>query len=394
MGGISKSSINRLSLAKEMFTLGKISGSKNTRTDSMLAILNFDFAITSIIVGCCIEKNIDVKNKVGKIKSWPDILSEFKNHYNNEPLLADVDALHTLRNFIQHGYTIPSNFDIERNTEVVMDFFNDVCKNFYDEAITYDSISIAKLLKSPHEKELMEKVEEFIDKKEYNLALYLIHTLALYHYVLVKTNLVYPRLPDGLLHPHNSVHGTHRDIYDNIDNVADKLAFGKYYSKLKKLLENSISDREFDVHKRYSYDWIHNLKPSKFTLTFDQIEKYRTEIYDILFGTEHFLFDKLIVDVPIVFGTYISEINPNNVTMNFGILSKLPITNCELNLYQCFEKKGTFYPKAKPGYNEFRIDDLEPNQSYRSEIIITQEVDPEFGSVSANYYNLEFTTSG
>ena len=40
-------------ISKEMYIIGIHHTQKNTRTDHMLAILNFVFAVTSIVVTCC-----------------------------------------------------------------------------------------------------------------------------------------------------------------------------------------------------------------------------------------------------------------------------------------------------------------------------------------------------
>lgn len=51
---------------------------------------------------------------------------------------------------------------------------------------------MANLLRSPHESELMIIAEKYIEQREYNLGVKLIHTVALYHYMLIKTNLFLP----------------------------------------------------------------------------------------------------------------------------------------------------------------------------------------------------------
>ena len=52
---ISKPIMNKLSLAKEMYNLGLNHKKKYTRSDKILAILNFDFAVVTLIVVSCLE---------------------------------------------------------------------------------------------------------------------------------------------------------------------------------------------------------------------------------------------------------------------------------------------------------------------------------------------------
>lgn len=47
--------MNKLSLAKEMYNLGLNHKKKYTRSDKILAILNFDFAVVRLIVVSCLE---------------------------------------------------------------------------------------------------------------------------------------------------------------------------------------------------------------------------------------------------------------------------------------------------------------------------------------------------
>jgi hypothetical protein len=79
--------------------------------------MNFDFAITAILITCCNEKGQSTKNNKGNMKNWNEIVDAFKPFYANTPMIIDLEALHILRNSIQHGDTIPSTLDIEHQIE-------------------------------------------------------------------------------------------------------------------------------------------------------------------------------------------------------------------------------------------------------------------------------------
>ena len=85
-------------------------------------------------------------------------------------------------------------------------FFDEICSQIFKGNIDYNSISLANILKSPHEAELMLQAEEYMNKGKYNFALYITQVTVIYHYMLVKTNLFlqfyrdmnYTVLPDSL----------------------------------------------------------------------------------------------------------------------------------------------------------------------------------------------------
>jgi hypothetical protein len=70
-----------------MYIIGIHHAQKNTRTDHMLAILNFVFAVTSIVVTCWIDWDDD-------INSWRFIITADKDQltYNIERMKELVPA--------------------------------------------------------------------------------------------------------------------------------------------------------------------------------------------------------------------------------------------------------------------------------------------------------------
>jgi hypothetical protein len=107
---------SKLALAKEMYLIGLTHNRNNTRTNRMLTILNFDFAAGTLIISACIQAGLNTRNSKGRIKNFPLLLDELKTIYTNGSVIADISSLHDLRNSIQHGDTIPSDWDI-KNTQ-------------------------------------------------------------------------------------------------------------------------------------------------------------------------------------------------------------------------------------------------------------------------------------
>ncbi len=64
-----------------MFIVAKIQAEK-TQKLVMLFIMNYDFAITSIIT-CFIEKGQNTNDDKGRVKEWRGFLTAFKSFYTN-----------------------------------------------------------------------------------------------------------------------------------------------------------------------------------------------------------------------------------------------------------------------------------------------------------------------
>jgi hypothetical protein len=229
--------LKKMSLAKEMYVLGLSYNRNNTRTNRMLTILNFDFAVGTLVASACIQAGFDTRTNKGRIKDWPLLIETLRNFYSNSSIIAGITSLHDLRNSIQHGDTIPSDWDITKYGETVRLFFDEVCDKVFNQTIGYDSISLAAILKSPHETELMLLAEKYIVAGFYSLAIHLIWSSILYHYMLIRTNLFLPLLPRYEFYSSTRFTGGNPtqidiDIMDlniNLDTAVNRLAMGEYY---------------------------------------------------------------------------------------------------------------------------------------------------------------------
>ena len=380
MVSVSISSMKRLSLAKEMFMVGLHNSSKNTDIDRMSVILNFDFSITSIIVASCIDNNQNTKQKDGRVKRWGELIALLGTFYTNQPVITDLKILHDLRNSIQHGDVIPSDSDINRHKKIVREFFDDVCLRVYNGGITYDSISIASLLKSIHEREILLRAEKYIEERKYHLGLYLIQSAALYHYMLIKTNLALPILPLRNYPPHDVDDDNIKKVYDEIDNITDRLAMGQYYIRMKDMLNNAPPFNNFEKQKKFANIWLSQLKPLE-NVSLTEAENARTDIYNIMLGTEDMVTEKTIVDTPVVYGCHPTDVTQSSVRVNYGILSNLPLEECELELFynpRYDEAIRSINLPTQNGFKDATVDGLSSNTTYYGRIWIRQNPDPEF----------------
>lgn len=147
---------------------------------------------------------------------------------------SDITSLHDLRNSTQHGDTIPSDWDINRYEITVKAFFDGLCRQVFNRKISYASMSVAEMLRSPHKTELMLIAEKYIENGNYGIALQLLHTVILYHYMLIKTNLFLPMLPRYEFYSNpiftsgkaTEIERHILDLYTSLDTSVDRLAIG------------------------------------------------------------------------------------------------------------------------------------------------------------------------
>jgi len=382
MSPISNSTISKLALAKEMFILGQVIGKKNTRVDRMLSILNFDFTVVTLIVVSCIDSEKNPKQRNGKAKNWDPLLDELKLFYTNQNLINDIDSLHDLRNSIQHGDVIPSEWDIGRFEKVTHEFFNDICDQVYQNQITLETVSMASMLKSPHEKILMECVEKYIAENNAPLAYQFLISAAVYHYMLIISNL---KLPFGKLYvQQNTVTDEGITVEEGVDELFDRLqvtinrlVMGEHYLRLKEILEKSPI--QIDLETAY-----HSLSKQEPVpgMTIQEIQEDVSIMYNIITKTEHWITEKIIVDVPIIYGMHVLGITNQSAILNYGIISKLPIKKSELELYsdwKCKSLEKTIELAKENNFYSFSLDHLKPDTEYFCKLKIVQEGDPDYG---------------
>lgn len=385
MQSIPSALLSKLALAKEMYLVGLAQNRNNTRINKMLTILNYDFSAGTLIIAACIHSGSNTRTNKGRIKDWPLLIDELKTFYTNNSIIADITSLHELRNSIQHGDTIPSDWDIKRFGKTVRDFFDEVCAVVFNGIISYDFVSIATTLKSPHETELMLLAERYIDGGFYGLALHIIWNTMLYHYMLIRTNLSVPLLPRYEFYSSDRFTSGNptqvdKDLMDlnvNLDTAINRLAMGEFYVRM----QESLKDAKPHLSLRVAWEWTSKIQPPDGAALQDA-EKARDLIYSIILGTEYLITEKMIVDSPLVYGLHVSSITVNYATVNYGILSKLDIESCELKVY-CDrdlkeEERSLFIPKDK-GFHEYKLSNLEADKSYWLRINVTQVGDPEFG---------------
>jgi len=396
MSSISNSTVSKLALAKEMFILGDLSGKKNTRVDRMLSILNFDFSVVTLIVVSCVDSGKNPKQRNGKAKKWDELLTELKTFYTNQSLIYDLDSLHDLRNSIQHGDIVPSEWDISRFKKITENFFNDICNQVYQNQISFETVSMASMLKSPHEKILMEHVERYITANNYPLAYQFLITAAVYHYMLIISNL---KLPFGKLYvPQDTIAEKGITAEQGVEVLStrlqatiNRLAMGEHYLRLLEILKKSVNPVDLET----PYYSLGKQEPIP-GMTFLEIQEDLATMYNIISQTENWVTEKLIVDVPIIYGMHISDITNHSGILNYGIMSKLSIEKSELELYsdwKCENLEKTIALSKENNFHSLSLGNLKSDTEYFCKIEIVQEGDPDYNNdKSVNKARVKFKT--
>lgn len=382
--------LEKLAFAKIIYLEGLKYSSHNTPIDCKLAILNFDLSITSLIIAVCLDKNENImKPKSSNIEDFPVLFKLSQKYYNNNDksknLIYQIDALHKLRNSIQHGDVTPSQRDIDRHKVAVRDFFDDICLTVFKQEITFATISLSKLLKSQHEQELMKVIEQYIDEQKFSLAFNMIIICALYRYSLIRENImprslaIYEQIyfiqqPQYEL-PSNTaliLHGQFQSLYKGISDSLNTLALGEYYHTLNDLLSKSKIQYNLDS----PYNWIAHMT-EKYDTTELEIKEIFEELNIVLYGTENLITNKLIIDVPFIYDVHVENITHTSAEINFRVLYKLPITT--LKLYLTNDNKITNEYIIDKDDQYYRINKLNPSSKYYGKLEADQQGDPEFG---------------
>jgi hypothetical protein len=112
--------------------------------------------------GVILQNNIPLD----RFKTFPalvkDILGLKKNVSN--AIIEQIKALHDLRNNVQHQAVIPSLDEVIKHRNTVSLFIDDICNTFYNNSITFDSISLNYLVDTQIERIILDEMEKAISE--------------------------------------------------------------------------------------------------------------------------------------------------------------------------------------------------------------------------------------
>ncbi len=367
---LTDSSLRRFTVAKEMYLRGLLHSSRNSVIDAMLSILNFDFTVETLMKTVILDTGGSLNRKGGSFKWWDGIKGEFSVYYKNAVMLVELDALHELRNFVQHGTSVPSPSDIERHKSNVRRFFDEVCAAIYNNAITFESVSMAYLVKSTIERQILQSMEAAFEKGDYTSAVLYCRHCALYHKYLVRENLDIPSRsyfsgPYKLRVISSELADYAREQDEKIEWLIDRVTLREYHD----VLEEIIGIRTLAGFEQEQADR-------------DQAENFHMLIYNVITGTQSLLTTKDDLDDVCAFDFRIVKKENNSCTLSIGLASKTPIFNprVEVHVYDktvngsmVFNKVGEVQLNNSTGIQLQKIDNLEKGKQYKLRVIVDRQ---------------------
>jgi hypothetical protein len=373
-------SMEQLSIAKLIYLEGIKYSEYDSLINNKLAIVNFDLSAATLIIALCYEKGKATRSGSGRTFDWPRLIEVLKNecNYKNDHLINRINDLHYLRNSVQHGDDNPGYANVQQYKSILLEFFIDICKKKYRNRITFESISLSKLLKSSDETKLIELLESYINKKVYSKAFNLIIISFLYRYQLIKINIE----PKSLLryaafytHPYwqRKSQGHSDPIQDQFEMLSDGLAdsryiisLGEYYYKLIEILQREVPN----IDPKYTLAWIGRMTKLNYTIGRDRIIKLYEELNTFLFGTENLVTLKQNNESPIFYDAYIDNITENSAKINFKLFKGHPLDQFEVFLNnQRIPNPNNF----NIGDGMFVLDNLSGSTHYECKMYATQE---------------------
>jgi len=373
-------SMEQLSIAKLIYLEGIKYSEYDSLINNKLAIVNFDLSAATLIIALCYEKGKSTRSGSGRTFDWPKLIEVLTKEckYENDHLINRINDLHYLRNSVQHGDDNPGYTNVQRYKSILLEFFMDICKKKYRNKITFESISLSRLLKSSDETKLVELLEYYINRKVYSKAFNLIIISFLYRYQLIKIN-IEPKslLQYAAIYKHaywqRKSQGQSDPIQDQFELLSDGLAdsrdiisLGEYYYKLIKILQREVPN----IDLKYRLAWIGRMTKLDSTIDRDRIIKLYEELNTFLFGTENLITLKHNNDFPIFYDAYIDNITENSAKINFKLFKGHPIDEFEVFL----SNQRVPYPtnfNIEDGI--FILDNLSTSTHYECKIYATQE---------------------
>jgi hypothetical protein len=312
-----------LSIAKELYIRGNFHATRKSISDSILAILNFDFAGETILKAVLLNNGGSIARKNGGFKTFDEIIQDFKNTFPNI-YTEEVNNLHKLRNDVQHHCNIPSNQEVLRHNNTIKLFFDEICQKAYSNTISYESISLALFIESESEKLILKNMDDAFQRKEYSDSVYYSKQAAIYHIMLLRESVEAPGLSkfnsstfiSDDFYPIKDVADTIQGIVQKLNWAVDRIYLREHYDSIKNLLDGNISQ---------NLSWDTKQKIVRGQSSLDEAERNRNIVYEFIVSTQD-LIKKQDLETPFIFDLSVKKTaSPKDFDLQVGVISKLPI---------------------------------------------------------------------
>jgi len=348
--------------------------------DSVLAILNFDFAAETILKAAIVDNGGAVTRSNGSFKNFEEILRDFRLAFSTISV-HEVDNLHRLRNSVQHSSSIPSQQEVMRHKDTVQIMFDQICTKAYSN-LTYGSISLALFINSENERYVLQKMEEAYADMKYADAVYYGKRAAEYHLLLLRSNLKFPKIrfnnPYGIKSDRDlqELGNGIDNVVDALNLVVDKLHIGDQYDNLNELLGGKISSHSY---QSYGSDIVRDRINSQ-----NDADNCRNIVYEFMTSTQSLLNTKELKS-PYIFDLYVSHDVSEGSEAQMGFISTSPIKAATLQIGDPFfddETDCTWSLPTNNGIHTVKLQNLKKGKEYQ----LTGKVSNEQDDMDIIYY--------
>jgi len=299
-------------------------------SDVILSILNFDFCAETIIKTVLIDCGIGIERKKSGFKSFDELISDLKMKFPNLGYVDEVASLHKLRNNVQHESGIPSVQEVSRHKTTTRLFIDEVCQKVYDNTISYDKISLALFIQSENEKVILGEMEKAFVKGDYSDSIYYGKQAALYHVMLLRSNMSVPHLGyfsnpftfsefRDLMEVGNILEQT----VERLNWIVDTLCLREHYDEINQLLGGRITSPHF----RWYRGDIERIQADQ-----NESEETRNLVYEFLTSTQD-LIKNPDLKSPFIFDLVAKKAESGeNYTIQVGFVSASPVASAKLTI--------------------------------------------------------------
>jgi len=360
---LSSLSSRRLTIAKELYLHGHFHSIKKSLSDVILAILNFDFCAETIIKAVLFDANVKLTRPSGRgggFKTFDELISDLRSLHPNLKFLDEVSALHKLRNDVQHQSVIPSEHEVSRHEINVRLFFEEVCKDVYDGALSFDHISLTLFIRSEIGKFVLAEMEKAFQNSKYSDSVYYAKQALIYHIMLLRFNMGAPHT-DPFFHSPFSSSDLHdlRDVGRFLEQtneclnwIIDRLCLQDYYDEITHLLG---SKRTSSIYWFRS----HHLKREE--VDQNGAEQVKNLVYEFITATQDAIKESDL-DSPFIYDSIIIEgESENEYVVQIGFISVPSVTEAKLEIKE--QNKILDIP-LQNGLHKIVIRNLEKGKRY------------------------------
>jgi hypothetical protein len=315
-----------LGIAKEIYIRGYFNSTRKSVSDSILAILNFDYSAETILKAILLDKNIPIERKTGGYRPFDELIQEIKSAFPQISYLNEIISLHKLRNDVQHHCNIPSDNEVSRHNTTIRLFFDEICQKVYCNSISYNDISLTLFIDSENEKIMLRKMEGAYLNNDYSSVIRYCKRVAIYHVMLIRLSMDAPFLT-SFSNRFNWTDGAFNTLGESLEQtnqtvnwIVNKLCLREQYEPVNTFLDGLLGRSFFHFYKG-DIEEEQNLR--------DKAENARNLIYEFITSTQD-LVNIADLDSPFIFDLSLTKNASNEAFLQFGIVTSSEIKSAKL----------------------------------------------------------------